>query len=80
MKCENEGSTPSFSHFILIPLFFRSPTIEALSITAKIPLACNLVLAPRKFMTIIYSVDYKDAGQVAGQDTNNVTKQSLSRD
>lgn len=31
-------------------------------------------------MTIIYSVDYKDAGQVAGQDTNNVTKQSLSWD
>jgi hypothetical protein len=80
MKCENEGSTPSFSHFFLIPLFFRSPTIEALSITTKIPLACNLVLAPSQFMTIIYSVDYKDAGQVAGQDTNNVNKQSLSWD
>ena len=80
MKCENEGSTPSFSHFFLIPLFFRSPAIEALSITTKIPLACNLVLAPSQFMTIIYSVDYKDAGQVAGQDTNNVTKQSLSWD
>ena len=50
MKCENEGSTPSFSHFFLIPLFFRSPTIEALSITTKIPLACTLVLAPRKFL------------------------------
>ena len=49
MKCENEGVLPSFSHFFLIPLFFRSPTIEALSITTKIPLACNLVLAPRKF-------------------------------
>ena len=80
MKCENEGVLPSFSHFFLIPLFFRSPTIEALSITTKIPLACNLVLAPSQFMTIIYSVDYKDAGQVAGQDTNNVTKQSLSWD
>ena len=80
MKCENEGVLPSFSHFFLIPLFFRSPTIEALSITTKIPLACNLVLAPSQFVTIIYSVDYKDAGQVAGQDTNNVTKQSLSWD
>jgi len=50
MKCENVGSTPSFSHFFLIPLFFRSPTIEALSITTKIPLACNLVLAPRKLL------------------------------
>ena len=29
--------------------------------------------SPSQFMTIIYSVDYKDAGQVAGQDTNNVT-------
>ena len=36
--------------------------------------------SPSQFMTIIYSVDYKDAGQVAGQDTNNVTKQSLSWD
>ena len=53
MKCENEGSTPSFSHFFLIPLFFRSPTIEALSITTKIPLACNLVLAPRKFLKML---------------------------
>ena len=69
MKCENEGSTPSFSHFFLIPLFFRSPTIEALSITTKIPLACNLVLAPSQFMTIIYSVDYKDAGKDTGKDT-----------
>ena len=38
--------------------------------------------SPSQFMTIIYSVDYKDAGQVAGQvagqDTGNVTKQSLS--
>ena len=50
MKCENEGSTPSFSHFFLIPLLFRSPTIETLSIATKIPLACNLVLAPRKFL------------------------------
>ena len=31
-------------------------------------------------LTNLYSVDYKDAGQVAGQDTNNVTKQSLSWD
>ena len=30
--------------------------------------------SPSQFMTIIYSVDYKDAGQ----DTGNVTKQSLS--
>ena len=36
--------------------------------------------SPSQFMTIIYSVDYKDAGQVAGQDTNNVTKQSLNWD
>ena len=40
--------------------------------------------SPSQFMTIIYSVDYKDAGQVAGQvagkETNNVTKQSLSWD
>ena len=47
---ENEGVLPSFSHFFLKPLFLRSPTIEALSITTKIPLACNLVLAPRKFL------------------------------
>ena len=32
--------------------------------------------SPSQFMTIIYSVEYKDAGQVAGQ----VTKQSLSWD
>ena len=48
--------------------------------------------SPSQFMTIIYSVDYNDAGQVAGQvtgnetgnetgnDTGNVTKQSLSWD
>ena len=35
---ENEGVLPSFSHFFLKPFFFRSPTIEALSITTKIPL------------------------------------------
>ena len=34
--------------------------------------------SPSQFMTIIYSVDYKDAGQDTGQDTGNVTKQSLS--
>ena len=33
-----------------------------------------------QFMTVIYSVDYKDAGQVAGQVAGNVTKQSLSWD
>ena len=53
MKCENEGMVPSFSHFFLKPLLFRSPTIEALSITPKIPLACNLVLAPRKFLKML---------------------------
>ena len=36
--------------------------------------------SPSQFMTIIYSVDYKDAGQDTGQDTGNVTKQSLSWD
>ena len=36
--------------------------------------------SPSQFMTIIYSVDYKDAGQVAGKETYNVTKQSLSWD
>ena len=44
--------------------------------------------SPSQFMTVIYSVDYKDAGQVAGQvagkdtgkDTGNVIKQSLSWD
>ena len=34
--------------------------------------------SPSQFMTIIYSVDYKDAGK--DTDTGNVTKQSLSRD
>lgn len=38
--------------------------------------------SPYQFMTTIYSVDYKDTGkdtgQVAGKDTGNVTKQSLS--
>ena len=58
MKCENEGVAPSFSHFFLIPLFFRSPTIEALSITTKIPLACNLVLAPRKFLKTLIVHQY----------------------
>ena len=28
--------------------------------------------SPSQFMTIIYSVDYKDAGQVAGQDAGQV--------
>jgi ATP-dependent DNA helicase RecG len=36
--------------------------------------------SPSQFMTIIYSVDYKDAGKDAGKDTGNVTKQSLSWD
>ena len=53
MKCENEGSTPSFSHFFLIPIFFRSPAPETLSVTTKIPLTCNLVLAPRKFLKML---------------------------
>ena len=35
---------PSFSHFFLEPFIFRSPAPEALSVTTKIPLACNLVL------------------------------------
>ncbi len=49
----DEGVAPSFPHFFLKPLFFREPAPEALSITTKIPLACNLVLAPRKFLKML---------------------------
>ena len=44
---------PSFSHFFLEPFFFRSPAPETLSVTTKIPLACNLVLEPRKFLKML---------------------------
>lgn len=53
MKCENESVTPSFSHFFLKPLFFRGPAPEALSITTKIPLTCNLVLEHGKFLKML---------------------------
>jgi len=44
---------PSFSHFFLEPFVFRSPAPETLSVTTKIPLACNLVLEPRKFLKML---------------------------
>ena len=53
MKCENEGSTPSFSHFFLKPLFLRSPAPETLSVTTKIPLACKLILEHWEFLKMI---------------------------
>jgi hypothetical protein len=53
VKRENEGVEPSLSHFFLKPLFFRGPAPETLSITTKIPLACNLVLEHGKFLKVL---------------------------